>query len=206
LGRPCWLGANLFPPDFDKSASDVIEFVTGDRPVDVDRVLAIVLFTDIIGSTELAASGDQRWHALLDTHDRVVRDQLRRFKRAERSRRRVTGSLSLSKARQGRFAVRRPSMPGWNHRDSSSVSVFTPANARSVGMTWGLAVHIAARIGALATAKEILVSSTVRDLVIGSGIEFIERGNPTSRVRRTLEAVRCRRLTRRALSGRYRTR
>jgi class 3 adenylate cyclase len=61
---------------------EIAEFVTGQRPaVEVDRILTTLLFTDIVGSTERAASmGDQRWHSLLDAHDRTVRDHLRRFR------------------------------------------------------------------------------------------------------------------------------
>jgi class 3 adenylate cyclase len=65
-------------------AGEIAEFLTGERPVEIDRVLTTMLFTDIVGSTERAASlGDDRWRSLLDAHDRTVREQLRRHRGRE---------------------------------------------------------------------------------------------------------------------------
>ena len=170
-------GADLAPPDQDKGTSLVIELLTGERPVDVDRVLTTVLFTDIVGSTEQAAAlGDQRWHALLDTHDRTVREQVRRFKGREIK---TIGDGFLVAFDGPARAIR--------CAEAINARMKTLALDLRIGLhtgecevrgndLGGLAVHIAARIGSLATAGEILVSSTVKDLVIGSGIEFTERG------------------------------
>jgi class 3 adenylate cyclase len=155
----------------------LIEFLTGERPVDLDRILTTVLFTDIVGSTELAvSSGDQRWHALLDAHDRVVRDQLRRFKGREIK---TTGDGFFvafdgpARAIRCAQAINAKVKPlGLDLR----MGLHTGECEVRGDDLGGLAVHIAARIGALAAADEILVSSTMHDLVIGSGIEFTERG------------------------------
>lgn len=172
-----WAGSDISPPDQDEGTSSVIEFLTGERPVALDRILTTILFTDIVGSTERAASdGDQRWHSLLDTHDRVVRDQLRRFKGREIK---TTGDGFLvsfdgpAKAIRCAEAIHAGMKPLGIDLRMGLHTGECEVRGDDLG---GLAVHIAARIGALATAAEILVSSTVHDLVIGSGIEFIERG------------------------------
>jgi class 3 adenylate cyclase len=172
-----WAGSDISPPDQDEGTSSVIEFLTGERPVALDRILTTILFTDIVGSTERAASdGDQRWHSLLDTHDRVVRDQLRRFKGREIK---TTGDGFLvsfdgpAKAIRCAEAIHAGMRPLGIDLRMGLHTGECEVRGDDLG---GLAVHIAARIGALATAAEILVSSTVHDLVIGSGIEFIERG------------------------------
>jgi class 3 adenylate cyclase len=172
-----WPGADLIPPDMDKAASDLIEFLTGERPVDVDRVLTTVLFTDIVGSTERAASlGDQRWHALLDAHDRAVREQVRRFKGREIK---TTGDGFLvafdGPARAIRCAQAIVESTGKLGIEVRAGLHTGECEVRGDDLG-GLAVHIAARVGALAHPGEVLVSSTVRDLVAGSGIEFGDRG------------------------------
>lgn len=158
-------------------AADVVEFLTGERDVEIGRVLATVLFTDIVGSTQRAAAmGDQRWRSLLDTHDRVLREQIRRFKGREIKTigdgfvvsfdgpaRAICCARAINESMQAldielRFGL---------HTGECEV------RGSDLG---GLAVHIAARIGSLANAQEILVSSTLKDLVIGSGIEFTPRG------------------------------
>jgi class 3 adenylate cyclase len=172
-----WPGAGLDPPDFDTTASDIIEFLTGERPVEIDRILTTVLFTDIVGSTERAASlGDQNWRSLLDAHDRVVREQVRRFRGKEIK---ATGDGFMmsfdgpARAIRCAEAINEAIEPiGVNLR----MGLHTGECEVRGDDLGGLAVHIAARIGALATAGEILVSSTLKDLVIGSGIEFTERG------------------------------
>ena len=167
-----------FTPANQVVADQVAEFLTGERPVvEVERILTTVLFTDIVGSTERAASiGDHRWRALLDAHDRTVRDQLRRFRGRE-----------INTTGDGFFA----SFDG-PARAIRSAQAIAEATARlgvelRVGLhtgecevrgddLGGLAVHIAARVGALAGPGEVLVSGTVKDLVVGSGIEFDDRG------------------------------
>jgi class 3 adenylate cyclase len=157
---------------------EVGEFLTGDRPVvEVDRILTTMLFTDIVGSTELAASlGDQAWRSLLDAHDRMVRDHLRRYRGNEIK---TTGDGFLASFDGPARAIR---------------CALTMAEAtRALGIElhlglhtgecevrgddlFGLAVHIAARIASLAAPGELLVSGTVKDLVAGSRIEFMDRG------------------------------
>ncbi len=159
-------------------ADEIAEFLTGERPVvEVERILTTVLFTDIVGSTERAGSlGDQRWRTLLDAHDRAVREQLRRFRGREIN---TTGdgfvasfdgparAIQSAKAiieATGRLGIE---LRAGLHTGECEVRGDDLA---------GLAVHIAARVGALATSGEVLVSVTVKDLVVGSGIDFIDRG------------------------------
>jgi class 3 adenylate cyclase len=172
-----WPGAGLGPPDFETTASDIIEFLTGERPVEVNRILTTVLFTDIVGSTERAASvGDQRWRSLLDAHDRTVREQIRRFKGQEIN---TTGDGFVvsfdgpARAIRCAQAINVAMKPVGVDLRMGLHTGECEVRGADLG---GLAVHIAARIGALATPQEILVSSTLKDLVIGSGIEFTERG------------------------------
>lgn len=168
---------DLDPSDMETTASDIIEFLTGERPVEINRILTTILFTDIVGSTERAASvGDQKWRSLLDAHDRAVREHVRRFTGREIK---MTGDGFVvsfdgpARAIRCAQAVQEALKPiGVDLR----IGLHTgecEVRGEDLG---GMAVHIAARIGALATSQEIWVSSTVKDLVIGSGIEFTERG------------------------------
>jgi len=156
----------------------ITEFVTGERPpIEVDRVLTTVLFTDIVGSTELAASaGDNDWHKLLDSHDRVVRQELRHFRGREIK---TTGDGFVASfdgpARAIRCAqslVEATEKLGIELRAGLHTG---ECELRGDDLA-GIAVHVASRVSALSGAGEILVSSTVRDLVAGSGIEFCDRG------------------------------
>ena len=164
--------------DYDL-ADEVEEFLTGKRHVvEVDRILTTVLFTDIVGSTERAvALGDQRWRTLLDAHDHAVREQLRRFRGKEIK---TTGDGFMASFDGPARAIR--------CAGAISVAVEHLGIQVRLGMhtgecevrgddLGGLAVHIAARIGGLAAAQEILVSGMVKDLVAGSGIEFDDRGD-----------------------------
>jgi class 3 adenylate cyclase len=157
---------------------EVGEFLTGERPTKVpERVLTTVLFTDIVASTERAAAlGDQRWRSLLDAHDRAVRDQLRRSQGREVN---TTGDGFVAcfdgPARAIRCAhsiVEATRALGIDLRAGLHTG---ECEVRGADLG-GLAVHIAARVGALAQPGEVLISGTVKDLVIGSGIEFTERG------------------------------
>ena len=157
---------------------DIAEFLTGERPpVQVDRILTSVLFTDIVASTEAVASmGDQQWRNILDRHDRVVREQLRLFRGREIN---TTGDGFLASfdgpARAIRCAsaiVERVEELGIKIRAGLHTGE-CEVRGDDLG---GLAVHIAARVGALADPSEVLVSGTVRDLVVGSDIAFSERG------------------------------
>lgn len=157
---------------------EVAEFITGERPfVEVDRILTTILFTDIVGSTECAADlGDERWRRALDEHDRAVRDQLRRFHGREVN---TTGDGFVAAfdgparaIRCGRAIIDATARAGLRLR----IGLHTgecEVRGEDLG---GLSVHIAARVGALAGPGEILVSGTVKDLVIGSDIDFVDRG------------------------------
>ncbi len=158
---------------------EVAEFLTGERPiVAVERILTTVLFTDIVGSTERAASlGDQRWRTLLDAHDRTVREQLKRFRGREIN---TTGDGFFASfdgparaIRCGLAIVEATAQLGVELR----VGLHTGECDVRGDDLGGLAVHIAARVGALANPGEVLVSGTVKDLVAGSGIEFADRGD-----------------------------
>jgi len=172
-------GTDIYPGvGYEAAAEQMEEFLTGTRAVPVsDRVLATVLFTDIVGSTEqLAALGDQAWHARLDRHDAVVRAQLERFRGREVK---TTGD--------GFFAT----FDGPARAVRCAQSIIQAGRALAIdvrsgvhvgecevrdGDFTGIAVHIGARVCALADGGEVLATSTVRDLVAGSGITFADRG------------------------------
>jgi len=162
----------------DDLIDEVAEFLTGSRPLrEPDRVLATVLFTDIVGSTERAAElGDRRWRDLLERHHAVVRRQLQRFQGTE-----------VDTAGDGFLAA----FDGPARAIHCAATIVEAVRALGIDIRagihtgecevvdakiGGIAVHIGARVGALAGAGEVLVSSTVKDLVVGSGIEFAERG------------------------------
>jgi class 3 adenylate cyclase/pimeloyl-ACP methyl ester carboxylesterase len=159
-------------------ADHIEEFLTGVRPaVPIERVLTTVLFTDIVGSTERAASlGDKRWRALLDTHDRVVRDELRHFRGVEVN---TTGDGFIASfdgparaIRCGRAIADATRAIGVDLR----VGLHTGECEVRGDDLGGMAVHIAARVAATAAPSEVLVSNTIKELVVGSDIEFADRG------------------------------
>jgi pimeloyl-ACP methyl ester carboxylesterase len=136
---------------------DMIEFLTGDRPVEIDRVLTTIMFTDIVGSTERAAAmGDQQWRALLDSHDRVLRDQVRGFKGREIK---TTGDGFLLSFDGPARAIR--CAKAINHGiEHLGLEIRTGLHTGECdvrgGDLGGLAVHIAARVGALAASGRSL--------------------------------------------------
>jgi class 3 adenylate cyclase len=160
------------------AVQEIIEFLTGERPpVEVDRILTTLLFTDIVASTEQAASlGDQAWRTLLDAHDRTVRDHLRRFRGKEIN---TTGDGFLASfdgpARAIRCALAMAEATRALGIDLHLGLHTGECEVRGDDLG-GLAVHIAARVASLAAPGEVLVSSTVKDLILGSGIRLEDRG------------------------------
>ena len=176
-------GADHWPwfGDSDSVIEEIEEFLTGMRHVAAsDRVLATVLFTDIVGSTqELARVGDRAWRQRLDQHDAAVRRQLERFRgRAIKQ----TGDGMLATFDGPARAVQcATAIQGTTRAIGMSVRVGVHAGECEIRGTdvTGLAVHIASRVAGLAEAGEVLVSRTVTDLVAGSGIQFEDRGEHT---------------------------
>jgi class 3 adenylate cyclase/alpha-beta hydrolase superfamily lysophospholipase len=171
-------GADMYVATSTPAMEEIIEFLTGERPeVEVDRILTTLLFTDIVGSTERAAAmGDQAWRSLLDAHDRTVREQLRRFRGKEIN---TTGDGFLASfdgpARAIRCALAMAEATRALGMDLHLGLHTGECEVRGDDLG-GLAVHIAARVSSLAEPGEVLVSSTVKDLVAGSRIEFVDRG------------------------------
>jgi len=167
-----------FAGDSEAMLDEVEEFLTGSRRSrEPDRVLATVLFTDIVGSTERAAElGDRRWTELLAEHHRLVRTEL------DRSRGKVVrvegdGTLSTfdgpARAVSCAAAIRE-ALRGLGLEIRAGLHTGEIELAET-GVE-GIAVHIGARVASLAEPGEVLTSSTVKDLVVGSGIEFSDRG------------------------------
>ena len=167
-----------FAGDTPALVGEVQSFLTGARDLpEPDRQLLTVLFTDIVGSTQRAAElGDRRWRELLERHDDAVRELLARFRGTEVK---ATGDGFLATfdgpargvecAREITAALRGLDV-------DVRAGLHTGECEIRGGDVAGMAVHIGARIGALAGAGEVLVSSTVKDLVVGSPLEFEPRG------------------------------
>jgi class 3 adenylate cyclase len=156
----------------------VEEFVTGARPASAsDRKLATVLFTDIVASTEHAADlGDEKWREQLDRHDAVVRDNLARFRGREVS----TAGDSFFVTFDGPAAAIRCAQAIIDATRQIGLGVRAGVHTGECEVRGsdysGIAVHIGARVAALAGAGQILATSTVKDLVAGSGIVFADNG------------------------------
>jgi class 3 adenylate cyclase len=170
-----WIG------DTDALLSEVQEFVTGVRPPsEVDRVLATVLFIDIVGSTERAAAlGDAHWRDLMGKYHQQVGRVVARL-----------GGRVINTAGDGVFASfdgpARAIRCACAVRDAVAALGLTLRSGVHTGecevhgdQIAGIAVHIGARVAAHAEPGEILLSSTVKDLVAGSGLRFVDRGSHT---------------------------
>lgn len=164
----------------DRTLAEIREFITGSRePEEPDRILATILFTDVVGSTELASKlGDRRWRDLLESHHGAVRAELARYRGRE-----------IDTAGDGFLAVF--DGPARAIRAANAIV----ASVRGLGLeiragihtgeieqlpggdVRGIAVHIGARVAAAGGPSEVLVSSSVRDLVAGSGFSFVDRGS-----------------------------
>jgi class 3 adenylate cyclase len=170
-----------FVEPWRSSFQEIAEFLTGQQAdVTDDRVLATVLFTDIVDSTRRAAEmGDRDWHALLDAHDAVVRAQLNRFRGREVN---TSGDGFLAMFDGPQRAIR-CAMAIRDAVQALGIEVRAGLHTGECEVRGddigGIAVHIGARVSALAGPNDVLVSSTLRDLVIGSGLEFDDRGTQT---------------------------
>ncbi|MDT5336402.1 MAG: hypothetical protein QOD90_1907 [Mycobacterium sp.] len=158
--------------------AEIEEFVTGKRGgIDLERVLTTIVFTDIVGSTERAATlGDDHWRDLLDSHDTVVRRELLRY-----------GGREVNTAGDGFVATFSSPSVALDCAEGIVEAVATLGIEVRVGIhagevemrghdVAGMAVHIGARVAALAGPSEVLVSSTVREIVTGSHRKFTDRG------------------------------
>jgi len=167
-----------FVGNADAILDEIEEFLTGVRdPLERNRMLSTVMFTDIVGSTERAQElGDRRWRELLNQHNILVRKQLTRFRGVE-----------IDTTGDGFFATFDGPARGIRCALAISDNVQRLGIQVRVGLhtgecelmgnkVGGIAVHIGARVMAHSGANEVLVSSTVKDLVAGSGIKFVERG------------------------------
>jgi len=168
----------VFVTDPDPVIDEVEAFLTGARPVaEPDRVLATVMFTDIVGSTSRAAEvGDKTWRATLESQREVIRAELERFRGVEVN---TTGDGFVATfdgpARAihcGQAIVEAVRPLGIEVR----IGIHAGEIERMGNDVAGIGVHIASRVGALAGAGEVLASETVKGLVAGSGIAFAERG------------------------------
>ncbi len=167
-----------FTGDFEPVVDEMEEFLTGTRqPRPLDRILATVMFTDIVDSTRRAsAAGDRRWRELISRHDQLTRRQLERF-RGREVKTLGDGFLATfdgpARAIECACAIRDGVAPlGLEVR----AGLHTGECELAGGDVRGMAVNIGARVGGLADPNEVLVSSTVKDLVVGADVEFAERG------------------------------
>ena len=168
----------MWAGDQDRLVEEIQEFLTGVRPApETERVLATVLFTDIVGSTERAqALGDHAWRQLLERHYGIAREHLGRF----RGREVVTTGDGLLATFDGPARAIRCAQAIVTTVAALGLEVRAGLHTGEIELAGsdvrGIAVHIGSRISALAGAGEVLVSSTVKDLVVGSGIGFDDRG------------------------------
>ena len=168
--------------DVDAIVDEVEEFLTGVRPSrPVDRVLATILLTDIVSSTEKVRElGDRGWKSLLMKHNEAVRRELLRYRGREVK---TTGDGFLATFDGPARAIRCAcSIRDAVHQLGISIRAGLHTGECELmgdGDIGGVSVHVAARVGAKAGPEQVVVSSTVRDLVSGSGIEFSEFGTHT---------------------------
>jgi class 3 adenylate cyclase len=168
----------VFSEDVDAVIDEIEEFVTGARTgADPDRLLATLLFTDIVDSTRRASElGDRRWRELIEGHDSLTRRQLERF-RGREVKTLGDGFLATfdgpARAVECACAIREGVRPlGIEVR----AGVHTGECEFTANDVAGMAVNIGARVGAIAGAGEVVVSSTVKDLTVGADLAFSDRG------------------------------
>jgi pimeloyl-ACP methyl ester carboxylesterase/class 3 adenylate cyclase len=173
-------GADHIPfyGDAEGYAEEIEEFLTGARHAPPsDRILTTVMFTDIVGSTERAAAiGDARWRALVARHDELVRSELERH-RGREVKTMGDGFLATFDGPARGIRCARTVADEVSRLDIQIRAGLHTGECELIGEdVGGMAVNIGARISGLADAGEVLVSSTVKDLVVGSGISFSDRG------------------------------
>lgn len=168
----------IWAGDADRTLDEIEEFLTGIRPQPAsERILLTVMFTDIVGSTSVAAElGDRGWQELVHRHDEAVRAELGRFGGSE-IKTMGDGFLAIfhgpSKAIHCACAIRRRAADiGLSVR----AALHTGECAKRRNDISGIAVHLASRLLDHAGAGDVIVSSTVKDLVVGSGVTFKARG------------------------------
>jgi class 3 adenylate cyclase len=167
-----------FAGDADALLDEIEEFVTGSRGIhDADRVLATVMFTDIVRSTEHAARlGDRRWHDLIEDHDRLMHDQIAVY----RGRTIRTTGDGVFAAFDGPARAIRCALAAVDAARTLELDIRAGLHTGECQLAGddlaGVTVHIGARIADLAEPAQVLVSGTVRDLVVGSNIGFQYRG------------------------------
>jgi class 3 adenylate cyclase len=174
-------GTDVFPylGDQDAVLAEIEEFVTGTRPSPAsDRYVATIVFTDIVGSTDLAQrQGDARWRDTLDAHDALAAQLSARF-----------GGRIVDTAGDGALATFDGPTPGVEYARAFCeavhqlglrvrAGVHTGEVERRGNELAGIGIHIGARVAALADTDQILVTSTVRELVFGSALRFIDQGD-----------------------------
>jgi len=170
-----------FAGELDPILEEVEEFLLGSRgAAESERALATILFTDIVGSTERAAElGDRGWRTLLERHDAAVRHQLS----LHRGREVKTMGDGFLATFDGPARAIRCARAVQDEVAGLGIEVRAGIHTGEVELigddVGGMAVNIGARIGAIADPGEVLVSSTVRELVVGSGLEFVDRGAQT---------------------------
>ncbi len=169
---------NWVVSETDDIVEEVEEFITGARQsVTADRVLATVLFTDVVGSTDrVSAIGDRAWRELLELHNQVIRRELQRFGGRERG----TAGDGFFATFDGPARAVRCALAAVDEMEPLGIEIRAGVHAGEVELAddnvRGIAVHIGARVSALAGPQEVLVSSTVKDLVAGSGLAFEDAG------------------------------
>ena len=164
--------------DVDPVIDEIEEFVTGSRPRhDSERVLATVLFTDIVESTKLAAElGDRGWRTVLDAHEDIARREVS----AQGGQIADFTGDGLVATFDGPARAVRCALALRDHAHAIGVAIRAGVHTGEIERRGedvaGIGVHIAARVMGLAEQDEVLVSRTVKDLVAGSGLEFHDRG------------------------------
>jgi class 3 adenylate cyclase len=166
--------------DPDRTIAEIREFLTGSRePEEPDRVLATLVFTDVVGSTEIATRlGDRRWRDLLETHHAAVRAELARYRGREID----TAGDGFLAVFDGPARAIRAALACVAAVRPLGLEIRAGVHTGEIeqlpsGDIRGIAVHVGARVAGAADGGEVLVSSSVRDLVAGSGFTFVDRGS-----------------------------